>query len=63
LKRALLEKAFAHFQAQAADAPEFTKFCAKEKTWLDDYAFFRALMEENGGSEAWDHWPIWTLML
>ncbi len=57
LKRALLEKAFAHFQAQAADAPEFTKFCAKEKTWLDDYAFFRALMEENGGSEAWDHWP------
>src|SRR5437588_431184 len=35
----------------------FEKFCAEEKNWLDDYMFFRALMEQNGESEAWDKWP------
>src|SRR5215212_6496226 len=61
LKRALLERAFARFEARGrgdAKAVEaFTAFCANEKSWLSDYAFFRALMEENGGSEAWDRWP------
>lgn len=60
LKRALLEKAFARFSVRCGHDPElaqgFTAFVQKEKRWLDDYAFFRALMEENGGSEAWDHW-------
>ncbi len=35
----------------------FRAFCETEKSWLDDYAGFRTLMEENSGSEAWDQWP------
>ena len=32
-------------------------FCEAESSWLADYAFFRALMEENGNQETWDQWP------
>ncbi|MEY2507553.1 MAG: 4-alpha-glucanotransferase [Verrucomicrobiota bacterium] len=53
LKMALLEKAYERF----AGSPEFDAFCKTEAPWLDDYAFFRALMEENGGREKWDEWP------
>lgn len=60
LKIALLEKAFGNFSRRGEEAPEdmaaFDAFCESESTWLVDYAFFRALMEENGGSERWDHW-------
>jgi 4-alpha-glucanotransferase len=35
----------------------FRDFCVQEAAWLNDYAFFRALMEQNGESEAWDKWP------
>ncbi len=57
LKYALLEKAFAHFQSHREGQEAFASFCAKEKPWLDDYVFFRALMEKNGGRETWDLWP------
>ncbi|MGI8820954.1 MAG: 4-alpha-glucanotransferase [Chthoniobacterales bacterium] len=57
LKRALLAKAFARFQARGGNNAAFAAFVEEEKSWLEDYAFFRALMEENGGNEAWDHWP------
>jgi 4-alpha-glucanotransferase len=59
LKRRLLEKAFAHFSAHASEDRqlEFQTFCVDESVWLDDYAFFRELMEENGETEAWDKWP------
>src|SRR5207237_3226692 len=59
LKRRLLEKAFANFSAHASQDRhrKFRNFCAQESTWLDDYAFFRALMEENGENEAWNKWP------
>jgi 4-alpha-glucanotransferase len=59
LKRCLLEKAFANFSARASEdrRSTFQKFCEQESTWLNDYAFFRALMEENGENEAWDKWP------
>ncbi len=60
LKRALLERAFARFcereTAEPDHAREFVEFCAKEKSWLDDYAFFRAIMERNRGRETWDTW-------
>lgn len=49
-----LEKPVSVEASAAGEA--FRAFCEKERRWLDDYAFFRALMEENGGSEAWDHW-------
>jgi len=59
LKRRLLEKAFARFSADASQdrQSKFRDFCDQESAWLDDYAFFRALVEENGESEAWDKWP------
>src|SRR6266699_5515580 len=59
LKRRLLEKAFANFSAHASEdrKRKFRNFCRQESVWLDDYAFFRGLMEENGESEAWDKWP------
>ena len=59
LKRRLLEKAFANFSKHVGQDRKSTlrDFCEKEKGWLDDYVFFRALVEENGDSEAWDMWP------
>ena len=60
LKLELLEKAFASFSRRGEDDPacatSFDAFCEAEGAWLADYAFFRALMEENGNSERWDHW-------
>jgi 4-alpha-glucanotransferase len=59
LKRRLLERAFAGFSAAASEErrAQFAKFRENESEWLDDYTLFRVLMEENGGSEAWDQWP------
>jgi 4-alpha-glucanotransferase len=60
LKRKLLEKAAARFANQPSKRREsdFRHFCAAEADWLDPYVLFRALMEENDGSEAWDKWPV-----
>jgi 4-alpha-glucanotransferase len=60
LKRRLLEKAFASFSQQPEQNRQlqFQAFCAEQAKWLDDYALFRALMQENGESEAWDKWPV-----
>ena len=56
----LLEKSFARFsrraEADPAAAASFDAFCEAERAWLVDYAFFRALMEENGASEKWNEW-------
>jgi 4-alpha-glucanotransferase len=59
LKRRLLEKAFGNFRAGAADDRQslFHNFCKRETSWLNHYALFRALMEQNHASEAWDKWP------
>jgi 4-alpha-glucanotransferase len=59
LKWRLLEKAFASFSKHAGAERQsaFRIFCQEESAWLRDYAFFRALMEENDDSAAWDRWP------
>ena len=60
LKISLLEKSFARFSTRAEGdqrVADFADFCQSEAEWLSDYAFFRALMEENGNSETWDQWP------
>jgi 4-alpha-glucanotransferase len=59
LKRHLLEKAFANFSTHASEERqlEFREFCEEESAWLRDYAFFRALVEKNGDSAAWNRWP------
>lgn len=57
LKMALLEKAYRRFSERAEPDSDFAMFCEREAAWLEDYGFFRALMEENGGRETWDEWP------
>ena len=59
LKRRLLEKAFAVFRSSASEDRQsrFRKFCDRESLWLNDYVLFRALVDANGGYEAWDQWP------
>ena len=58
LKMALLEKAYRRFlqRKEEETTADFKAFCETEAEWLNDYAFFRALMEENGGRETWDRW-------
>lgn len=62
LKLRLLKRAFERFTATSwrqkdARSRAFQKFCKDESAWLDDYVLFRVLIDENGGSEAWDRWP------
>src|SRR4029453_3369572 len=59
LKRALLCKAFEHFMATSwkhndSRAHRFRAFRRAEAAWLDGYALFRVLMEENESGECWD---------
>src|SRR5437868_4213090 len=57
LKMAMLEKAYERFaEEKDGRTAEFDAFCEREAEWLSDYAFFRALMEENGDRESWNHW-------
>jgi 4-alpha-glucanotransferase len=56
LKMALLEKAYRRFTERRDHNEDFSRFCQSEAPWLDDYAFFRALMDENAGHETWDEW-------
>jgi 4-alpha-glucanotransferase len=57
LKMALLEKAHLRFaRRKEKEKAHFNAFCETEAEWLNDYAFFRALMDENGGRETWDRW-------
>lgn len=59
VKRTLLEVAFESFLTWPADperASQFHQFQADHKGWLEDYALFRVLMEENGNQPAWERW-------
>jgi 4-alpha-glucanotransferase len=61
LKRAALERAFARFcdreWARGSDrAVALRRFIEAEKSWLSDYALFRALQDRAGG-RAWTEWP------
>lgn len=57
-KPALLNKAHARFaQMQPGRLhDEFDAFCKEQASWLDDYALFMAIKDDNGGS-AWNKWP------
>src|SRR5205823_1084695 len=37
-------------EATAGRQSKFRNFCSEESAWLDDYVFFRALMEQNSES-------------
>ena len=56
LKMALLEKAYRRFASGKEPAADFAMFCERESAWLEGYAFFRGLMDENGGRELWEQW-------
>ncbi|MCX6922318.1 MAG: 4-alpha-glucanotransferase [Verrucomicrobia bacterium] len=61
LKRKLLEAAFENFfqnnfNPLTERARQFQSFQTENQAWLEDYAMFRMLMEENGGTSAWDQW-------
>jgi 4-alpha-glucanotransferase len=53
----LLDLAFANFLRKASDkqTAEFQAWCKENDHWLDDYALYMALKEENGG-RPWVEW-------
>jgi len=56
-KTKLLKLAFSNFNNLEQSIEEkFTKFCKKNKFWLDDYALFMAVKEFHGGVQ-WTKWP------
>ena len=61
LKEKLLTRAFENFLARTwrshgVRLRRFRIFCRAEAGWLEDYALFRTLMEEQR-SGCWDRWP------
>jgi 4-alpha-glucanotransferase len=56
-KQALLRKAFVNFREKNDPtlSRDFDNFCRYAASWLEDYAFFRALKDEHGGV-AWTDW-------
>ena len=61
LKLKLLRHAFQQFETSEGAAGErkreFETFRQNQASWLETYSLFRALMDENGGTECWDRWP------
>ncbi|MFW5813255.1 MAG: 4-alpha-glucanotransferase [Fibrobacterota bacterium] len=49
-KEKLFRKAYLSFK----DSDEFLRFCADEKWWLDDYAFFRVIKANQKGRPWWE---------
>jgi 4-alpha-glucanotransferase len=57
LKIRLLDAAFARFsKSKGRRLRQFQAFCEAESAWLEEYAFFRVLMDMHG-TECWDQWP------
>jgi 4-alpha-glucanotransferase len=62
LKWKLLKSAFENFLERSwkrndRHARAFRAFLKDEAAWLDGYALFRVLIDENGDTERWDLWP------
>ena len=58
-KNALLAKAYANYQdtLHAELKLGFASFCQQYAGWLEDYALFRAIKDEQGGV-TWNQWPL-----
>ena len=56
-KTALLEQAYANFQAHASPDQRsgFARFCSEQTAWLDDFALFMALKEAHS-LRPWHNW-------
>lgn len=62
LKQRVLDRAYHNFlkncwRTNDVRAHAFRRFCREEANWLDDFALFRVLIDEHGGTERWDTWP------
>ncbi|MEA3187074.1 MAG: 4-alpha-glucanotransferase [Chthoniobacter sp.] len=62
LKLRLLERAFDNFlttesKRNSPRARSFRQWAEEQSCWLDSYACFRVLMEQNEVNERWDLWP------
>ncbi len=57
---AVLRTAYSRFKPSRF--PEYKEFCENNKSWLDEYALFRALKDINGG-KAWYEWEDKELSL
>ncbi len=57
-KKEIIKKAYYNFFAQP-NITEFYSFCEKNKSWLDGYALFMTLKEENGFAP----WYLWEKCL
>jgi 4-alpha-glucanotransferase len=58
LKEPLLRRAFERFQAaRRRRGPSLEAFQKRNRSWLEDYALFRALADAEG-TEAWHRWPV-----
>lgn len=57
-KNILLNRAFVHFHALHSGPllADFASFCKQEEDWLEDYGFFMAIKETQGG-RPWSAWP------
>jgi 4-alpha-glucanotransferase len=56
-KMSLLKKACENFRTRASDDQrhEFNQFCQNKAYWLDDYALFMAIKEDQNGAS----WNVW----
>lgn len=54
----ILDRAFHHFLKSKNQQilKEYQEFCEQQASWLDDYALFMAIKENQGGY-SWDNWP------
>jgi 4-alpha-glucanotransferase len=62
LKHKLLRRSYErfceeHLRRHTKRARLFKTFTTEEQKWLEGYALFRVLMEQQGGTERWDLWP------
>jgi 4-alpha-glucanotransferase len=56
VKQRLLDKACARFK-QRLPSEDYTRFCAENAAWLDDYALFAGLSVRDPDT-AWNRWPL-----
>ncbi len=57
-KKTILDRAFSRFKARSTKEilSEYKQFCADQSEWLDDFALFMTIKEQNGGV-SWTSWP------
>ena len=57
-KKIILDRAFVRFKAKSNKdtLSEYKHFCANQSEWLDDFALFMTIKEQNGGV-SWTSWP------